>query len=51
VGSVLALWAVTALAVASGQTLLRFVNIVTIRKMTAVILLLLGVYTAWFALR
>jgi putative Ca2+/H+ antiporter (TMEM165/GDT1 family) len=51
VGSVLALWAVAALAVASGQTLLRFVNIVTIRKMTAVILLLLGVYTAWFALR
>jgi putative Ca2+/H+ antiporter (TMEM165/GDT1 family) len=49
VGSILALWAVAALAVASGQTLLRFVNISTIRKITAAILLLLAAYTAWSA--
>jgi Ca2+/H+ antiporter, TMEM165/GDT1 family len=51
VGAILALWAVAALAVASGQTLLRFVNIATIRKITAVILLLLTAYTAWSATR
>ncbi len=51
VGSILALWSVAALAVASGQTLLRFVNIATIRKVTAVILLLLAAYTAWSAAR
>ena len=50
-GSILALWAVAGLAVASGQTLLRFVNIATIRKATAVILLLLTAYTAWSAAR
>jgi putative Ca2+/H+ antiporter (TMEM165/GDT1 family) len=51
VGAVVALWAVAALAVASGQTLLRFVNITTIRKATAVILLLLAIYSGWTALR
>jgi putative Ca2+/H+ antiporter (TMEM165/GDT1 family) len=51
VGSVLALWAVAALAVAGGQAALRFVNITTIRKVTAVILLCLTAYTAWLALR
>jgi putative Ca2+/H+ antiporter (TMEM165/GDT1 family) len=51
VGAILALWVVAALAVASGQTLLRFVNIATIRKITAVILLLLTAYTAWSATR
>jgi putative Ca2+/H+ antiporter (TMEM165/GDT1 family) len=50
-GAILALWAVAGLAVASGQTLLRFVNIATIRKITAVILLLLAAYTAWSAAR
>jgi putative Ca2+/H+ antiporter (TMEM165/GDT1 family) len=49
IGSILALWAVAALAVASGQTLLRFVNISTIRKVTAVALLILASYTAWSA--
>jgi putative Ca2+/H+ antiporter (TMEM165/GDT1 family) len=49
IGSILALWAVAALAVASGQTLLRFVNISTIRKITAAVLLLLAAYTAWSA--
>jgi Ca2+/H+ antiporter, TMEM165/GDT1 family len=45
-GSVLALWAVAGIAVASGQTLLRFVSISTIRKFTAVILIALALYTA-----
>jgi Ca2+/H+ antiporter, TMEM165/GDT1 family len=51
VGAVLALWAVAGIAVASGQTLLRFVNIATIRKVTAAILVALSAYTAWSALR
>ena len=38
VGSVLALWAVAALAVLGGQGLLRFVNVSTIRKVTAIVL-------------
>jgi putative Ca2+/H+ antiporter (TMEM165/GDT1 family) len=49
VGSVGALWAVAALAVVSGQALLRFINIRTIRKVTAVILVGLAAYTAWSA--
>ena len=51
VGSLLALWAVAAIAVASGQTLLRFVKVSTIRKVTAVVLLGLTAYTAWSAAR
>jgi len=51
VGAVLALWAVAAVAVASGQTLLRFVNMATIRKVTAVVLLGLCAYTVWLAVR
>lgn len=51
VGAVLALWAVAGIAVASGQTLLRFINIATIRKVTAGILVALAAYTAWSALR
>ena len=49
VGSVLALWSVAAVAVTSGRTLLRFVNVATIRKVTAVILLGLAGYSAWSA--
>jgi len=49
-GAILALWAVAALAVASGQTLLRFVDIATMRKITAVILVGLAAYTGWSAL-
>ena len=49
-GSLLALWVVAALAVASGQTLLRFLSITTIRKITAIALLCLAGYTAWAAL-
>jgi putative Ca2+/H+ antiporter (TMEM165/GDT1 family) len=51
IGPVLALWAVVGIAVASGQTLLRFVNIVTIRKATAIVLLILATYSAGVALR
>ena len=42
VGAVLALWAVAALAVVGGQSLLRFINIRTLRLVTAVILVGLG---------
>lgn len=42
VGAVAALWAVAALAVIGGQRLLRFVNIATIRKITAVLLFILA---------
>jgi putative Ca2+/H+ antiporter (TMEM165/GDT1 family) len=51
VGSIVALWAVAGLAVAGGQSLLRFVHIATIRKVTAAVLLILTAYTAWSALR
>lgn len=51
VGATLALWAVAALAVAGGQNLLRFVNISTIRKVTAVVLVALAGYAGWTALR
>jgi len=50
VGAVLALWTVAALAVASGQTLMRYVNISTIRKVTAAVLITLAAYTAWTAI-
>ena len=49
-GSLLALWVVAALAVTSGQTLLRFLSIAAIRKITAIVLLCLAGYTAWTAL-
>ena len=49
-GSLLALWAVAALAVATGQTLLRFLSIATIRKITTVVLAGLAAYTVWLAL-
>jgi putative Ca2+/H+ antiporter (TMEM165/GDT1 family) len=51
VGAILALWTVAAIAVVSGQTLLRFIDIATIRKVTAVILVVLAAYTGWSALR
>jgi putative Ca2+/H+ antiporter (TMEM165/GDT1 family) len=50
-GAVLALWAVAAIAVVSGQTLLRFVNVATIRKITAVVLVALAAYSAYSAIR
>jgi putative Ca2+/H+ antiporter (TMEM165/GDT1 family) len=51
VGAVLALWAVAALAVVSGASLLRWVNIATVRAVTAVILVGLAAVTGWLALR
>jgi putative Ca2+/H+ antiporter (TMEM165/GDT1 family) len=51
VGAVLALWAVAALAVVGGTSLLRWVNIATVRIVTAVILVGLAAVTAWLALK
>jgi len=50
-GSLLALWSVAAIAVVSGQALLRFVNVPTVRKVNAVVLLGLAAYTAYLAAR
>ena len=50
-GAVLALWAVAAIAVAGGQSLLRWVNVSTLRRITAVVLVILAAYTAWSTLR
>jgi Ca2+/H+ antiporter, TMEM165/GDT1 family len=49
IGSVLALWAVSGLAVVSGQSVLRVVNIRTVRIVTAVVLAGLAVWAAWAA--
>ena len=51
VGAVAALWTVAALAVVSGQSLLRWIDIRTVRRITAVVLVALAGYTAWLALR
>jgi putative Ca2+/H+ antiporter (TMEM165/GDT1 family) len=51
VGAILALWAVAAIAVVSGQTVLRFVNVTTLRKVTAVVLLALAGYAAYLAIK
>jgi putative Ca2+/H+ antiporter (TMEM165/GDT1 family) len=50
-GSVLALWGVAALAVMSGQGLLRYVPIRLIRYVTAAVLIVLAGLTAYSALR
>lgn len=49
VGATLGLWTVAGIAVASGQTLMRFVNISTVRKVTAVVLLGFAAYTTYLA--
>jgi Ca2+/H+ antiporter, TMEM165/GDT1 family len=49
VGAALALWAVAGLAVVSGQSLLRVINIKTIRIVTAVVLVALAGWAAWNA--
>jgi putative Ca2+/H+ antiporter (TMEM165/GDT1 family) len=51
VGSVLALWAVAAIAVVGGQGLLRFINIKTLRIVTAVVLVALAGFAGWEAFR
>jgi putative Ca2+/H+ antiporter (TMEM165/GDT1 family) len=50
-GAVLALWAVAGLAVLGGQSLLRLINIRTVRIATAVVLGALAVWAAVEALR
>ena len=49
VGATLALWAVAGLAVVSGQSVLRLINISTIRIVTAVVLVVLAGWAAWSA--
>jgi len=49
IGALLALWLVAALAVASGQTLLRIFPAVVVRRVTAVVLLVLAGVAAWSA--
>lgn len=51
VGAVLALWAVAGLAVLSGQSLLRLVNITTIRFVTAAVLAGLAGWALWETVR
>jgi Ca2+/H+ antiporter, TMEM165/GDT1 family len=51
VGALLALWTVAGLAVVSGQSLLRVVNIKTVRFVTAVVLTGLACWTTWEAVR
>jgi Ca2+/H+ antiporter, TMEM165/GDT1 family len=51
VGAVLALWAVAGLAVLGGQSLLRLINIRTVRLVTAAVLVILAGYATWEALR
>jgi putative Ca2+/H+ antiporter (TMEM165/GDT1 family) len=50
-GALLALWAVAGLAVLSGQSLLRVVNIATVRIVTAVVLFALTGWAIWEAVR
>jgi len=50
VGAVVALWAVAAIAVVGGQTLLRFVNVATLRKVTAAVLVVLAIYAGSLAI-
>jgi putative Ca2+/H+ antiporter (TMEM165/GDT1 family) len=49
IGALLALWTVAAIAVLSGQTLLRFVPVAMIRRITAGVLLVLTAVSAWTA--
>ncbi len=51
VGAVLALWAVAAIAVLAGQSVLRLINIATIRIVTAVVLFGLTGWAVWEAVR
>ncbi|HXB38304.1 MAG TPA: TMEM165/GDT1 family protein [Acidimicrobiales bacterium] len=51
VGALLALWLVAALAVAAGQSVLRVVNIATVRIVTAVVLFGLTGWAVWEAVR
>jgi Ca2+/H+ antiporter, TMEM165/GDT1 family len=50
-GALLALWAVAGIAVLGGQALLRFVDVPTIRKVTAGVLVALAGYSIYLASR
>lgn len=50
VGALLAVWTVAAIAVVSGQGLLRYVKISVVRRITGVVLLGLAAYAAWSAI-
>jgi len=50
-GALLAMAAVAGIAVAGGQGLLRFVNVSVVRIITAIVLIILGCYASWAALR
>jgi putative Ca2+/H+ antiporter (TMEM165/GDT1 family) len=50
-GAILALWAVSAIAVTGGRWLISVIDAVAIRIGTAVLLAGFGLYTAWAALR
>jgi putative Ca2+/H+ antiporter (TMEM165/GDT1 family) len=51
IGAVAALWLVAALAVVSGQGLLRSVPVATVRKAMSAVLVVLALVAAWSALR
>jgi putative Ca2+/H+ antiporter (TMEM165/GDT1 family) len=51
IGALLALWAVAGLAVVGGQSLLRVVNIATVRIVTAIVLTGLAGWAIWLAVR
>jgi putative Ca2+/H+ antiporter (TMEM165/GDT1 family) len=51
VGALVALWAVAGVAVVGGQSLLRFINITTLRIVTAVALFGLAGFEVWEAAR
>jgi putative Ca2+/H+ antiporter (TMEM165/GDT1 family) len=51
IGAVLALWAVAGLAVVGGQSLLRVVNVATVRIVTAIVLTGLAGWAIWLAVR
>ena len=51
VGALLALWAVAGIAVVAGQSVLRVVNIATVRIVTAVVLFGLTGWAIWEAVR
>jgi putative Ca2+/H+ antiporter (TMEM165/GDT1 family) len=51
VGALLAMWVVAALAVAAGQSVLRVIDISTVRVVTAVVLFALTGWAVWEAVR
>jgi putative Ca2+/H+ antiporter (TMEM165/GDT1 family) len=51
VGAVLALWAVALIAVVGGQSLMRFINVIVLRRVMAAVLIVLAVVAATSAIR